>query len=1351
MRIAAVLCAVWLTAYACAAAEEPLTLADLQAALGADHALAAACSEPPRIDGKPWDTVWRSAPAMDLRYTHPDVAGPAKFGGEVRFATDARHLYARFHGRIPKGGLKSDTREADALGVLDDCAVGLWLGAVTEEGQSGFLIAVNSNGVACRRTVADGASKDVWAGPGIAYASGQQYGWWTVEIQIPWTALPDHLQPSATCRLGLHAFRKNRAAPLAGAPEPAWGTQLLGWPVDAKRIRHPLRPVLGVLLHPHGPAFDAERERIQRLARALPAHPLAAAKPPEGFPFSRPQLEELCGGSPARLVPVVPQAPEVDGQPDDEAWRHAEPITLGFLDGELAGTPLRNRTFVRTVSDAEHLYVLFLCEEEKPAQMITQGAMWAQDMCEVLLDVGRTADLASGGYFILEANSKGETALARGDGQAWKPASLRTCARVNDRHWVLEMRIAYRDLGIDSADLPAVWGVNFLRYRTIGRASDDHSEDIVWANTEFAWRGNVADSSHMPDRFGVLGFQSGRTLHEATAAAWERQGVNLAALGLKRRAAPKDARAIPQAAQAAEARFVHAPDVQSTGERATIQFTVQAPVDAAVSILDAQDRVVRHLAAGHLGPKAPKPFQPDSLKQELNWDFKDDYGRRLPAGTYRVHVGLGLKASFGGIVVGDRQRLGRVHGLVVDAKGILYAISESIGGAHYRQHAIIAFDREGRYVRQTLPFPARLPRDQVAGARVLATAEGEWMPLTYQPLLHPFVPQIGSLPPQQPAIAGDGRLMVINGVDEIRMRAPKRLLFLGADGGVSSDYLGPVLADELIRGQAALALSPDGRFAYVTGLEGRTIWGGTPHHAVYRFDLNAAPVGLKDGFAEPWLGTFETPGDGETRFQDPTGLAVDAQGRVYVADQGNGRIAVFEANGAYAGAIRIERPSQVAVHPKTGAVYVLALTGQGQRLVKFDGFAEGKQLAEQALSLARRTPALMALDAHSEAPLLWVSVAPGRVHQLIDQGATFEDRGDTISAHGRRVGDDEQAQALQTFEIGHEERYLHCGGYVYDVRDGSLVNGEKPQHFFRGRDGKLYAFKPKDKLERFTAQGEPDPFPKSDAKGALKTPRCYYFTVDAEGSVFTLASQAEETGSVVRKHLADGTLASENHLALPMPALSSGPAATLACDRDGALYIACSLKQPDELMPKFFEGRLPRDSGVAPGPWLGYAHCYGSVVKFKPTGGRVTLDPAGDWAIGVNYGGHPLCRVEGLEWAHLGISPLVARTRDHLRCTCEHASFGTDGFGRIFVPDAMQFRVEVLDTEGQVLTRFGRYGNRDAEGPGSPAGEPEIGFAWPIRVRVTQRAAFVADKLNGRIVRVDLGYRAEAAANISAP
>ncbi len=150
MRTAAVLYAFWMTAFACSAAEEPLTLADLQAALGAEHALATACSEPPSIDGKPWDPAWRSAPPLDLRYTHPDVAGPAKFGGEVRFATDARHLYVRFHGRIPKGGLTSAAREADALSVLDDCSVGLWLGAATEEGQSGFLIAVNSNGVVCR-------------------------------------------------------------------------------------------------------------------------------------------------------------------------------------------------------------------------------------------------------------------------------------------------------------------------------------------------------------------------------------------------------------------------------------------------------------------------------------------------------------------------------------------------------------------------------------------------------------------------------------------------------------------------------------------------------------------------------------------------------------------------------------------------------------------------------------------------------------------------------------------------------------------------------------------------------------------------------------------------------------------------------------------------------------------------------------------------------------------------------------------------------------------------------------------------------------------------------------------------
>ncbi|MDD4889516.1 MAG: hypothetical protein PHU85_06265 [Phycisphaerae bacterium] len=79
----------------------------------------------------------------------------------------------------------------------------------------------------------------------------------------------------------------------------------------------------------------------------------------------------------------------------------------------------------------------------------------------------------------------------------------------------------------------------------------------------------------------------------------------------------------------------------------TIKFTSKGYCDATVAIEDAGGRIVRHLASGVLGPKAPAPLQPNSLAQTIIWDGKDDRGELLDEKTAVVaRVSLGLMAQF---------------------------------------------------------------------------------------------------------------------------------------------------------------------------------------------------------------------------------------------------------------------------------------------------------------------------------------------------------------------------------------------------------------------------------------------------------------------------------------------------------------------------------------------------------------------------------------------------------------------------------------------------------------------------------------------------------------------------------
>jgi sugar lactone lactonase YvrE len=71
----------------------------------------------------------------------------------------------------------------------------------------------------------------------------------------------------------------------------------------------------------------------------------------------------------------------------------------------------------------------------------------------------------------------------------------------------------------------------------------------------------------------------------------------------------------------------------------------------------------------------------------------------------------------------------------------------------------------------------------------------------------------------------------------------------------------------------------------------------------------------KDG---NWLKSWGEPGDKPGQFNVPHSIAVDAQGNVYVADRGNGRIQVFDGDGNFLRQITIDVPAPPDARPAIG-------------------------------------------------------------------------------------------------------------------------------------------------------------------------------------------------------------------------------------------------------------------------------------------------------------------------------------------------------------------------------------------------------------------------------------------------
>jgi hypothetical protein len=92
-------------------------------------------------------------------------------------------------------------------------------------------------------------------------------------------------------------------------------------------------------------------------------------------------------------------------------------------------------------------------------------------------------------------------------------------------------------------------------------------------------------------------------------------------------------------------------------------------------------------------------------------------------------------------------------------------------------------------------------------------------------------------------------------------------------------------------------------------------------------------------------------------------------------------------------------------------------------------------------------------------------------------------------------------------------------------------------------------------------------------------------------------------------------------------------------------------------------------------------------------------------------------------------------------CVCKEARFDVDEFGRVYVPDVLQFCIHVYDNAGNLIGDIGQYGNCDDLGERGPP----IPLGWPMSCAVNRAGRlYVGDVLNQRIVRVDPSFGVEA-------
>lgn len=846
----------------------------------------------------------------------------------------------------------------------------------------------------------------------------------------------------------------------------------------------------------------------------------------------------------------------------------------------------------------------------------------------------------------------------------------------------------------------------------------------------------------------------------------------------------------------AQPTFVKKPTATRSGDQTKIEFTVDRAIDVAVTIEDANGKTVCHLAGGVLGKNAPAPLQSDSLAQSLTWDGKNDSGKAAEGGPFGVRVRLGMNPVFDRFLLYNPHGSGPISSVAVGPGGSLYVfhrdntVNGNMGG-----HKIKIYDRDGKHKKVLTPFPADIAFGMVKALGTFRTASGDLVPHMHNWETLSFYPDhVGvrgrDMPEYScPAVDSKGRVYWL-------VKGPC-LVAVDADGGIPYEsFLGPKLLPEIKELRLAnenhqywsdvpsLAVSSDDRYVYFTGLN---IGLGEykkarPLPCVFRIDTN------KRERAEVFLGKIAETGKEKGLLTAPRGLAV-ANGLVYVADRAANRVVAFkEEDGSNAGEIAVEHPQVIGVDAATKAIYVCAYPEYSQyaELIKFDGL-KGKELYRIKLPRTGQSPNIgehrIAVDASAKPVKIWLPSLYGssmRLHCYLDGGAGFANAADPRPGTSTPEGEGNPVDGLRDITVDRlrGEVYIQGNGnkmYRIDEQTGAVTKVIDLARIHPGtvlaaqlvpsHDGDLYAFTWNAGLWRLDRDGKPKNW---DGLDTHKLP--IHGMMNFQMRYLTLKPYAptDEVYLIANAdYLTKNPKDAGRFLTLNAIGQDGKTKRTLIwqclngaiprMDAKGNIYIADLVKPVDRSYPEFFDGKLPPPpKNTGGGDLFWYSYMYGSIIKFPPEGGIVWHEkklpksalgeppanllakPKIPFKRHYAYSPHLTGEIQGALWTRFGYSPYSSHMSGNTsHCMCEGSGFDVDPLGRVFFPNLGQFRIEVVDTNNNPITTFGKYGNEDAP----PATIP---LAWPTYVAASDRYAYIADTVNRRVMRVRLEYRTEA-------
>ena len=833
-------------------------------------------------------------------------------------------------------------------------------------------------------------------------------------------------------------------------------------------------------------------------------------------------------------------------------------------------------------------------------------------------------------------------------------------------------------------------------------------------------------------------------------------------------------------ALAEELAWVQKPSLNYEDNTWVVTFELESLSDVEVAIVDPVDStIVRHLAAGVLGPKAPPPLVADSRVQRIEWDGKDDYGNLVSdKSKMAVRVRAGMSAELEQIVGGDpyayySDEMGdsdhspwAISGLEAKSDGKVYVWghSSNLGPPALRQ-----YDVDGNYLRTLFPMPAGQDVDAMKGWGINIKPDGTYTPkfnrLTDPSLTTTFLDtslhMARLLPTLQPNRLTFWRTGLRSGSFD--------LMTMNTDGTIAEDHLlgplissppfvlGPIEANShfmnSVLGPVFVCPAPDGNSFYLSGVYAATTIYGSVRRIkmdefwrdgqVWKVDMKTRTARVFFALDKQMIPTTrkerETTYGGQNGYAALHGVAV-SEDHVFVCDRLNKRIVVLDKRGNVIRQIPVEDPDAIALSKKTGALYVTTRYGGYHRrgkvqLLKFKNWRE----------------------------------------------------------------DDEPAEVIEISKTGYTRQQTHSYVVVCDTAKGSniwVAHTQMPVRIYRDDTKSLELLKDFYRVERAQRCLGFDRMqvdPKNEEVYVLDDRNAVWKIVDWNRPVFTkvplktasLAIDARNRHIYIRTQR-DGS--SSN---------STGRVARLHLDRPEYPPANFGDTGTNRITPQFvymwcFTGNGDKGMAVAPNgnlaivgwgkdglrffsgnetkvPWQAL-----QIANLPHNAGGVRFDLAGNLYVGYvdkkptavprGFEGDSRMLAMGRIHKHTPTGTLKSgnlfpkkpagpsRTYDVLfgafetKCVTRSPRFGVDGYRRIYYPTNILPRVTVMDNAGNHILHFGTYGNRDSMGglQGELVPAKGIPLAFPNSVDATDNYIYVADMVNLRLLRIKKNYKAIA-------